>query len=187
MNVAQWQHIETLDKDADFKLNRLSYLSEKSIDKLESMPLIELKMLFEYYAEPKYRVNKCFRLGFKLFKPIHSMSEFTIAQETDLNGFVKQSNGNYTLLVEQLLALTHKELTITGFKYVQANHAKNSELFKKSKAKKVLGNLFFYSKLSKSLNKNINTCSKLLENHAMEMERDTAFQAFLKTSERNTV
>ena len=187
MRVEQWKHIETLDKDEDFKINRLSYLSGKTIDEIESMPFSKLALLFDYYSEPKYKVNKWFILGFKVFKPIHNMSEFTLAQETDLNNLITQSGGDYTKVVEQLLALTHKELTLKGFKYIQDNHEKNTKLFLKAKAKKVLGNVFFYSKLSKTLNQTINIYLKKLQEHAMEMAMDKDFQDFLNSGELNTV
>ncbi|MBP9688257.1 MAG: hypothetical protein KBE91_01505 [Bacteroidia bacterium] len=187
MDVKQWKHIETLDKDADFDISRLSYLSGYSVYELNRISLDKLKMLLAYYSEPKYRVNKWFVLGFKVFKPIHNIAEFTLAQETDLNNLIKQHNGNYTECVEQLLALTHKELTLKGFKYVQSNHEKNSKLFLKAKAKKVLGNVFFYSKLLKTSKVTINNYLEKLKAHIAEMQADKDFQAFLNNGGLSTM
>lgn len=199
LTVYQFQELEALKSNSDLtKENksdkRLAILSGEKLGVIHSLSskekyeaLLDSMFLIEPLKEIKCRNS--FWIGFKKFKYIKEISDYSTAQHIDISNILKANNGDYIKCLPELMALSHKELTLFGWRYVQKNHQKNVELFKKSKLKDSFGAVFFYSKLFKRYAKIIEDCLKkqneLIQPHMKTMMDDKEFQTFLKNGGGN--
>jgi hypothetical protein len=129
-------------------------------------------------------------LGFKKFKAITEIHDFTTAQHKDFTEIMKANDNNYIACLPNILAICHKELTLKGYVYNSDNHYKNAKIFSQAKIKDVLGSVFFYSKCLKSYSTIIENClalhMKTIKEMLEEIENDKPFQDFLNTGGGST-
>lgn len=199
LTVSQFQELEALKSNSALSKEnksdkRLAILSGEKlgvIQSLSSKEKYEILLDSIFLIEPLKEIQCCdsFWIGFKKFKYIKEISDYTTAQQIDVANILKANNGDYIKCLPELMALSHKELTLFGWKYKQENHQKNVELFKKSKLKDSFGAVFFYSKLFKRYAKIIADClqkqNEPIQAHVKIMTEDKEFQTFLKTGGGN--
>jgi hypothetical protein len=194
LTVEQFMQLEQLKEKKmpllDKAVAKLSILSGLSIDEVEAMNIqkvydILLDAIYLNAPISSMPLKDSVLLGYKKFKPITVITDFTTAQHKDFNEFLKQNNNNYVACLPNIIAICHKELTMYGYKYKPDNHFKNVEIFKKAKLKDVMGAVFFYSNCFKNYSEIITTC---LENSASqlreflkEVENDKQFQDSLNS------
>lgn len=200
LTVEQFQQLELLKEDStsdtlDKTIKRLSILSGKSIEYIEAMKPTEVynKLLDAIYLSLPLTSMECpetFMLGFKKFRAIKDISSYSLSQQIDYTNILKANNSDYIKCLPELMAISHQELTLRGWKYCPENHAKNVELFKKSKLSESMGAVFFYSNCLKSYSTIIadytQEKAKVLQDHMKEMMADQEFQSFLKDGGGNT-
>lgn len=191
VTVIQYEQLEQLkaEKDIeplDFLISKLSILTGLSTDEIEQMDskkAFDLNNVFSYADSefPCYELKQTITIGKKIFK---FCEHLTVAQERDVLEFTRLNNGFGSCLSE-ILAVVFKEKTNAGYRYISDNHYENVELFKTAKIKDISGVVFFYSKILKTLENNLNTYSapskKLILEIEEEMMRDKGFQDFLNS------
>jgi hypothetical protein len=194
LTVNQFQQLELIKERSlepiDEACSKLSILSGKSIDYIESMKPSEvydllLECLFLTNPLEKMECPETFTLGFKKFRYIKAIHEYTTAQQKDFTEILKQNGNNYIKCLPELMAICHQELTLFGWQYKSENHFKNVELFKESKLKESLGAVFFYSNCLKHYNETIEGYFQMIVNHKETMMKDLEFQTFLKGGDGN--
>lgn len=189
LTVNQFQQLELLKADKDLEkidlaCKRLSILSGKSIDYIESMKPTEVyDMLLNavFLTVPLISMDcpESTTLGLKRFKYIKEIHKYTTAQQKDFTEFLKQNNNDYIKCLPELMAVCHLELTIKGWVYNPDNHFKNVEIFRNAKLKDCLGAVFFYSKFLTSYKEIINHCLAEAMKPINELLEDKEFQDFL--------
>lgn len=196
LTVQQFMDLESLKSKQltplDKAVARLSILSGKSIDEIERMDISQvyttmLEATFLNSPIDSMPLKNSVYLGYKKFKPITVITDYTTAQHKDFNEFLKQNNNNYIACLPNIIAICHKELTLYGYQYKPENHFNNVEIFKKAKLKDVMGAVFFYSNCFKSYNSIITTCLENSQNQLREflkeIENDKEFQDFLNNGD----
>jgi len=200
LTVSQFQELEALKTDEsldklDKSIKRLSILSGKSIEYIETLkPYLVYDKLLEavFLIEPikSMASPETFVLGFKKFRYIKSIDQYTTSQQKDFTEILKAHNNDYINCLPELMAICHQELTLFGWQYKPENHFKNVELFKQSKLKDSLGAVFFYSNCLKNYSEIIEDClqknNEILKAHYKTMMEDQEFQTFLKGGDGNT-
>ena len=193
LTVDQFMQLEALKLNKSLPLldkavAKLSILSGLSIDEVEKMNIQKvyatlLDAVFLNTPIDAMPLKDSVYLGYKKFKAITDITDFTTAQHKDFNEFIKMNNNNYVACLPNIIAICHKELTLYGYKYKSDNHFKNVEIFKKAKLKDVMGAVFFYSNCLKSYNEIITTCleksQSQIKEFLKEIENDKEFQDFL--------
>jgi len=201
LTVNQFQQLELLkerkDIDAiDLACHRLAILSDKTFEEVENMKpskVYDLLLDCLFLTQPLKQMQcpQTFTLGFKKFRYIRAIHEYTTAQQKDFTEILKQNGNNYIKCLPELMAICHQELTLYGWQYKSENHFKNVELFKQSKLKESLGAVFFYSNCLKSYNEIIGgfliKAETTIAEHTKEMMGDTDFQTFLKDGDGSIV
>ena len=196
LTVEQFQQLEALKtnihlEQIDVACRRLSILSGKDIDYIESLsPTVVYNHLLDalYLNQPLLTMDcpESFTLGFKKFKYVSEISQYTVAQQKDFTEFLKQNDNDYIKCLPQLMAICHLELSLKGWVYDSSTHKKNVELFKKSKLKDSLGGVFFYSKFLI----NYSTILKDFLEESMiaiaSLTNDEEFQDFLNNGDGST-
>ena len=198
LTIDQFQKLTVLvtkDQSIERDILILSLLTGKSsfeIEKLSPTVFYKYFAMASFINEPFKSINlkKSTWLGLKKFKAITEIHEFTTAQHKDFTEIMKANDNNYIACLPNILAICHKELTLTGFKYDSDNHYKNAKTFSKAKVKDVLGAVFFYSKCLKNYSTIIENClalhMKTITAMLEEIENDKPFQDFLNTGVGNT-
>lgn len=199
LTVQQFQELEqlktndTLDS-LDKAIKRLSILSGKSIEYIESMKPSEVfdKLLdatFLFQPLESMGLKDSVVLGFKKFRYIRDISQYTTAQQKDFTEILKMNGNNYINCLPELMAICHQELTLKGWVYNSDNHFKNVELFKKAKLSDTMGAVFFYSNCLKNYSEIIadftESNNQMLKDHYKTMMEDQEFQNFLKDGDGN--
>ena len=194
LTVDQFQQLEYLKEDTtldklDSAIKRLSILSGKSIDYIESLNGTEvynhlLSAVFLMLPITEMASPEQFKLGGKQFRYIKHIYEYNIAQEKDWKEILAANDNNYYKCLPELMAICHQEFENDKWVYNPNNHLENVELFKKSKLSESLGAVFFYSKCFKSYTETIKDCltqTHLVMNEVNQMMMDDQdFQSFLK-------
>ena len=161
----------------------ISILSGKSKDKVESLPIKELKKeinKLQFLLNPNLneKVNKFIAVKGRPFKAVLNANEMQTNQVADLKGLMhKEGQSVNDTIVEnahKLLACIYLPLTFSGFRYIPSKHKEVSQYFRKAKMGDVYGTLFFYSNLYKNLIESINTFGKkhmeIVNSHMKEIE-----------------
>lgn len=198
LTVDQFQQLEYLKTEKldklDMACKRLSILSGKSIDYIESLSPkkvydLLLDAVFLIHPIAQMPIKKSVRFGLHKFKYIEHIHQYTTAQQKDFTTILKNNGNDYIKCLPELMAICHLELTLKGWVYNSDNHFRNVELFKQSKLKDSLGAVFFYSNCLKNYKKGIEVCSqqasKVIEELMTEVQADLEFQTFLKTGGGN--
>lgn len=184
LTVEQYQKLQSIecDNDLDKRIIQYSIITGKTISQVEDINPIEIFKLTNFLQKPVHAMP--FNPRYGRFKAITDISEITAAQHKDFTTFIKQHDNDYVKCLPHILAIIHKEITLSGYKYVQEHHFRNVEVFKKAKLKDVLGTVFFYSKCFKSYSQTLKDCLESNEKKIAEMmmtiSEDSEFQTFLK-------
>jgi hypothetical protein len=196
LTVEQFQQLEALKIETqldkiDMACKRLSILSGESIDYIEALKPSEvynhlLDALFLTKPLLGMECPESVFLGFKKFKYIKEISQYTTAQQKDFTEFVKQNGNDYIKCLPELMAICHLELTIKGWVYNPDNHQKNVEIFKNSKLKDSLGAVFFYSKYLISYSEILKDCLEESMKTINNLMEDGEFQDFLNSGAGTT-
>lgn len=200
MTLSQFMKLHELELNKDInsfdkQIIKLSILSGKSINYIESL---DLKIIKQYLNKIAYtsnvpnnlRIPKRFRAGTLILKPTMSLQEMKVNQLVDFYTLLKQSNNDYILSANQLLATMFKPLSI--FKksvYSPENHAKISKLLLDAKVGDCLGLLFFYLNFWKQCEPIIIHCltsnQQTIAEFMKEIQTDKEFQDFLNSGGGN--
>ena len=194
LTVNQFIQLEALKQLKDIELidravKRLSILSGKTEDEIESLPpkeVFDTLSLAIFLSEPIHNmpVLEEITLGKKRFKAITKNTDYTVSQHRDFNEFIKANNGDYIPCLAELIFISHFEFIDGKWTYDENNFEENLELFKQAKLKDVLGAVFFYSNCLLTCMSSIKTCleenQKIVKEHVETMMNDKEFQTFLK-------
>ena len=198
LTIEQFQKLTVLvtkDQSIERDILILALLTGKSsfeIEKLSPTVFYQYFAMASFINEPikSIPLKKSTWLGFKKFKAITEIHDFTTAQHKDFTEIMKANDNNYIACLPNILAICHKELTLKGYVYNSDNHYKNAKIFSQAKIKDVLGAVFFYSKCLKSYSTIIENClalhMKTIKEMLEEIENDKPFQDFLNTGDGST-
>lgn len=155
MTLSQFMQLHELEQDKgidilDRQLKKLSILSGKSVEYLETLDIKDIKnylnkVAYTSNAPTEMRVVPRFRVKGMLLKPTMSLQEMKVNQLVDFYSLLKASDGKYIQSANKLLSVMFKPLKL--FKesvYSPESHAKISELLLSAKVGDCLGLLFFY-------------------------------------------
>jgi hypothetical protein len=197
LTIEQFQKLTVLvtkDQSIERDILILSLLTGKSsfeIEKLTPTVFYQYFAMASFINEPikSIGLKKSTWLGFKKFKAITEIHDFTTAQHKDFTEIMKANDNNYITCLPNILAICHKELTLKGYVYNSDNHYKNAKIFSQAKIKDVLGAVFFYSKCLKSYSTIIENSlvlhTQMIKEMLEEIEGDKPFQDFLNTGDGN--
>ena len=191
LTVNQFQKINTLKgkKDDVFKRAELySIISGLPLDQVDLLSPKDVYAATNFLSVPIHAMP--LKKTYGRFKPILKITDITTAQHKDFNTLLTQVNGDWVKVLPELLAIMNKELTFKGYAYIQDNHFKNVEIFKKAKLRDVVGVVFFYSNYLSSLKKTIKDSleksQKEINEVMMMITEDSEFQTFLNNGGGNT-
>jgi len=200
MTLSQFIKLSELEQDKsidilDKQVSKLSILSGKSIEYIESLDYKEVK---KYLAKANYtsnapknlRIPKRFRVKTVMLTPTMSLQEMKVNQLVDFYSLLKAANGNYIAIANELLATMFKPLSI--FKksvYSPENHAKISKLLLDAKVGDCLGLLFFYLDFWKRCEpiivRSLTQSQQVIAELMKEIQIDKEFQDFLTNGAGN--
>jgi hypothetical protein len=183
LTVEQYQKIQGIEADNIAELRSLQYaiITGKTIDEVDSLSPVIIFKETDFLLKPLHAMPLNKRYG--RFEAITDISNITAAQHKDFTTFLKLNNNDYIKCLPHILAIIHKEITISGYKYLSHLHFKNVEIFKKAKLKDVIGAVFFYSKCLKSYSKilrdSLDHSNLMMKELIVTMSEDIEFQTFL--------
>jgi hypothetical protein len=201
MTLSQFMKLHELEQNKDIdpidkQVSKLSILSGKSIDYIESLDYKEVKkalakISYTSKVPKELRIPKRFRAGHLMLKPTMSLQEMKVNQLVDFYSLLKEANNDYIASANVLLATMFKPLSI--FKksvYSPENHAKISKLLLNAKVGDCLGLLFFYLYFWKKCEPIIVRCLKnnqqTIAEFLNEIQTDKEFLDFLNNGDGNT-
>lgn len=202
MTLSQFMQLHELEQNKDIdvidkQVAKLSILSGKSIDYIETLDIKDIK---KYLAKISYtanapknlRIPKRFRAGHLILKPTMSLQDMKVNQLVDFYSLLKQANNDYIASANVLLATMFKPLSI--FKksvYSPENHAKISKLLLDAKVGDCLGLLFFYLefwiKCEPIIVRCLTNSQQTIQEFLKEIQTDKEFLDFLNNGDGNTM
>lgn len=202
MTLNQFMKLRELEQNKDIdildkRIAKLSILSGKSIDYIESLSSKEFKVYsskINYTSNPpkNLRIPKRFRVGTTMLRPTMSLQEMKVNQLVDFYSLLKAANRDYISSANVLLATMFKPLSIFNKSvYSPENHAKISKLLLDAKVGDCLGLLFFYLDFWKRCEPIIVRCltnnQQTIAEFLKEIQTDKEFQDFLTNGDGNTM
>jgi len=155
LTISQYQHLNKIAKsglnELDTQIAIASYLTGKSKQNIENLPLPKLKALLKdisFINSPVVSGNpkKYIFVKGTLFKGVTSIDDLTAGQYIDLKNFAGEG---FVENLHNMVAVLYKPV------FVDMNHTDKAELLKSAKLKHIYNLLFFCSAVLEKLNPTI--------------------------------